>query len=123
MATQSGIKAGLIARYPAYAHAIGHAVSVQVAVDEIVGPIIIAMWLWLAWTSSRGKQRGRVAFAVFFGLTSLSVLYALSDGSLVYAPAAMGVGLGLWAIAAAAIMLIFNKASSPYFQRREPVLA
>jgi hypothetical protein len=98
-------------------------VSVQVAVDEIVGPIVIAMWLWMAWTSSRGKQRGRVVLAVFFGLTSLSVLYALSDGSLVYAPAAMGVGLGLWTIAAAAIMLIFNKASSPYFQRREPVLA
>jgi hypothetical protein len=76
----------------------------------------------MAWTSSRGKQRGRVALAVFFGLTSLSVLYSLSDGSLVYAPAAMSVGLGLWAIAAAAIMLIFNKNSSPYFQRREPVL-
>ena len=113
----------MIARYPAYAHAIGHAVTVQVIVDEISGPVVIALWLWMAWTSSRGKQRGRVALAVFFGLTSLSVLYALSEGSVVYAPAAMGVGLGLWAIAAAAIMLIFNKASSPYFQRREPALA
>ena len=73
----------------------------------------LLMWLWMAWTSSRGKQRGRVALAVFFGLTSLSVLYSLSDGSLVYAPAAMSVGLGLWAIAAAAIMLIFNKAFQP----------
>lgn len=123
LATESGIKADLIARYPAYAHAIGHAVTVQVTVGEIVGPIVIAVWLWMAWMSSRGKQRGRVALAVFFGLTSLSVLYALSDGSLVYAPAAMSVGLGLWAIAAAAIMLIFNTASSPYFQRREPALA
>jgi hypothetical protein len=123
LVTESGIKGGLIARYPAYAHAIGHGVAVQVTVDEIAGPIVIALWLWMAWTSSRGKQRGRVALAVFFGLTSLSVLYALSDGSLVYAPAAMGVGLGLWAIAAAAIMLIFNKNSGPYFQRREPVLA
>src|SRR5690242_17421964 len=49
--------------------------------------------------------------------------YRLSQGSLVYAPAAMSVGLGIWASAAAAIMLIFNKASSPYFQRREPALA
>ena len=49
--------------------------------------------------------------------------YRLSQGSLVYAPAAMSVGLGIWAIAAAAIMLIFSKASSPYFQRREPALA
>ena len=123
LATQSGIKADLIARYPAYAHAIGHAVNVQVTLDEVVGPIVIAVWLWLAWMSSKGKQRGRVAFAVFFGLTSLSVLYALSEGSLVYAPAAMSVGLGTWALAAAVIMLIFNKASSAYFQRREPVLA
>jgi len=123
LATQSGIKADLIARYPAYAHAIGHAVNVQVTLDVVAGPIVIAVWLWLAWASSRGKQRGRVAFAVFFGLTSLSVLYSLSQGSLVYAPAAMSVGLGIWAIAAAAIMLIFNKASSPYFQRRKPALA
>jgi len=123
LATQSGIEADLIARYPAYAHAIGHAVNVQVTLDVVAGPIVIAVWLWLAWASSRGKQRGRVAFAVFFGLTSLSVLYSLSQGSLVYAPAAMSAGLGIWAIAAAAIMLIFNKASSPYFQRREPALA
>ena len=98
-------------------------VAVQVTVDEVSGPIVIAMWLWMAWISSRGKQRGRVAIAVFFGITSLSVLYSLSQGSLVYAPAAMSVGLVIWAIAAAAIMLIFNKASGPYFQQREPVLA
>jgi len=35
----------------------------------------------------------------------------------------MSVGLGIWVIAAAAIMLIFNKASSPYFRPREPALA
>jgi hypothetical protein len=58
LATESGIKADLIARYPAYAHAIGHAVTVQVTVDEIVGPIVIAVWLWMAWMSSLGKQRG-----------------------------------------------------------------
>ena len=51
------------------------------------------------------------------------MLYSLSQGSLVYAPAAMSVGLVIWAIAAAAMVLIFNKASSPYFQRREPALA
>ena len=123
LATQNEIKADLITRYPAYAHAIRHAVNVQVTLDVVAGPIVIAVWLWLAWASSRGKQRGRVAFAVLFGFTSLSVLYSLSQGSLVYAPAAMSAGLGIWAIAAAAIMLIFNKASSPYFQRRKPALA
>jgi len=120
--TEGEMKAAVMGRYPALAHAVGHAVSVQVTIDEIAGPVAIAVWLCLAWQSSRGKQRGRVAFAVFFGVISLSVLAALSEDSLIYAPAAMGVGLGIWAIAAAAIMLIFSKASSPYFQRREPVL-
>ena len=55
LATESGIKADVIARYPAYAHAIGHAVNVQVTLDEVFGPIVIAVWLWLAWMSSRGK--------------------------------------------------------------------
>jgi hypothetical protein len=121
-ATEGGMKAAAIARYPAFAHAIGHLVSVQVTIDEILGPIGIAVMLWLAWMTGKGKQRARVALAVYFGLTCLSVLFSLSQDALVYAPAAMGVGLGIWALTAAAIMLIFNKASGPYFQRRELVL-
>jgi hypothetical protein len=58
LATQNGIKADLIARYPAYAHAIGHAVNVQVTLDVVAGPIVIAVWLWLAWASSRGSSGG-----------------------------------------------------------------
>ncbi len=122
LATEGAMKAAVDARYPALAHALNHAVTVQVTLDEIASPVVIAVWLWLAWAASRGRALGRVGFAVFFGIISLSVLAALSEGSLVYAPAAMGAGLGVWAIALATMMLVFNKASSPYFQRREPVL-
>ena len=121
-ATEGGIKAAAISAYPAFAHLIGHAVSAQVTIDEILGPIGIAVMLWLAWMTAKGKQRARVALAVYFGVSCLSVLLALSQDALVYAPAAMGVGLGTWALTAAAIMFIFNKASGPYFQRRELVL-
>jgi hypothetical protein len=120
--TEGGIKTGLIARYPAYAHAIIHAVNVQVAIDEILGAIGIAVTLWLAWMVVKGKQRGRVALAVWFGVSCLGVLLSLSQDALIYAPAAMGVGFATWALFATAIMLIFNKASGPYFQRRELVL-
>jgi hypothetical protein len=120
--TEGGIKAGLIARYPAYAHALVHAVNVQVAIDEISGPIGIAVTLWLAWTIVKGRQRGRVAFAVWFGISCLSVLLSLSQDALIYAPAAMGVGFATWALYATAIMLVFSKASGPYFQRRDLVL-
>ena len=123
LATAGGIKATVIARYPALAHPLAHAVNVQVTIDAITIPVAIGLWLWLAWATSRGQALSRVGFAVLFGIISLSVLYALSESSLEYAPAAMGAGLGVWAIALAAIMLIFNKASSPYFGRREPVLA
>jgi hypothetical protein len=122
-ATEGDIKATLAARYPALAHDLGHAVSIQVTIDEITGPAGLGVLLWLTWMSSRGRQRGRAGFAVLFGVTSLSELYALSQGSLLYAPASMGVSLGIWVIYAAAIVLIFNQASSPYFQRREPALA
>ncbi len=122
LATERGMKAAVDARYPALAHALNHAVTARVTLDEVTGSVAIAVWLWLAWATSRGRARGRVGFAVFFGVISLGVLAALSEGSLIYAPAAMGAGLGVWAIAVATIMLVFNKASSPYFQRREPVL-
>jgi len=121
-ATEGGIKASVIARYPAYAHAIGHAVNLQVTIELITGPIGIAVMLCLAWMIVKGKQRGRVAFALFFGVSCLSVLLSLSQDALVYAPAAEGIGFGTWALTAAAIMLVFNKASSPYFGRRELVL-
>ena len=120
--TEGGIKAGLIARYPAYAHAIVHAVNVQVAIDEMSGPIGIAVMLWLAWMIIKGKQRGRVAFAVWFGVTCLSLLFSLSQGDLGYAPASMGVSIATWALLAAVMMLVFNNASSPYFRRRDLVL-
>lgn len=123
LATEGGIKAGLVARYPAYAHAITHAVNVEVTIDMFIMPVVVGVWLWLARATSRGRAMGRVGFSVFFGIISLGALYALSVGSLVYAPAIMGAGIGVWAIAAAAMMLIFNKASSPYFGRRERVLA
>lgn len=123
LATVGGVKAGLIARYPAYAHAIAQAINVQVTIDVVTMPVVIGLWLWLARATSRGRASSRVAFSVFFGVMSLGTLYHLSDGALVYLPAAMGVGLGCCAVAAAAMMLIFNKASNPYFWRRELVLA
>ena len=70
----------------------------------------------MAWANGRGKNRGRAALAAFFGLDSLAVLAALSQGGFTYAPADMAAGVVQCLIALATVMLIFNPASSRHYR-------
>jgi hypothetical protein len=61
----------------------------------------------MAWANGKGKNRGRAALAVFFGLDSLAVLAALSQDAITYAPAD---------VALAVVFLVFNPASSRHYR-------
>jgi hypothetical protein len=76
------------------------------------------LWLWMAWANGRGHSWARVAFATLFGLTTLSLLSGLANGAAIYAPVDVIAGAVLWLVALAALVLIFNKASSPYYSQR-----
>ena len=92
-----------------------HAVHAQLVTDYVGAPIVIGLWLWMAWANGRGYDWARVAFAAFFGIISVSLLIALAQDSAVYAPADLIAGAGQWLVALAAVALIFSRKSWPYY--------
>jgi len=86
-------------------------------------PLVIGLWLWMAWANGKGKNRGRAALAVFFGIDSLAVLNALSQGAVTYAPADIAAGMAQCLIALVVVFLIFNPASSRHYRPRAPEMA
>jgi hypothetical protein len=104
----------------AYVHraapADSHLAVLSLTKDEIAGPIAIVLMLWLAWAIGRRHDWARVVFIIFWGVTTLSILAALSEGAPVAAPADFATGVLVWLLQLAAVVLIFAKQSAPYYR-------
>ncbi len=96
-----------------------HAAALSLTEDEIVAPIAVVLLLWLAWAVGRRHYWARVVFFIFFCLATLSIIAALSEGAPVVAPADFAAGVLAWLLQLAAVVLIFNPQSAPYY-RHEP---
>jgi hypothetical protein len=68
----------------------------------------VGFWLWIAWSIGRGHRWTRIAFVLFFGLNTLSLLNGLTHGSAVYAQADLAIAIVLWLVELAAVALIFR---------------
>jgi hypothetical protein len=119
VATAGSVRSAVMHSYPAAAHGA----AVHLVVDETFAPIIIALWLWLAWATGRRKDPARLAFAALFGLISLSILGAFAEDAAIYAPADLIAGGMLWLVALAALVLIFTPASNRYFRPEAAAVA
>lgn len=111
--TAGSVNATMVHRDPARASAVlGHISSA-----EGIAPLGIALWLWLAWAIGQGYNKARVAFTVFFGLTTASLILWLALGAAEYARADL-VAVGcLWLVELCALVLIFNKHSAAYYRQ------
>jgi hypothetical protein len=113
MATAGRLKAAVLARDPAQ----WHTALLMLTAKEVAAPVGIAVWLWLAWANGRGHDWARLIFTWFFGLFTVSLLIALAQHAAVYAPADLAALTALWLVALASILLIFSKASGPYYRQ------
>jgi hypothetical protein len=102
------------ARYPATVDAV----LVHQLVVLAGTPVAIGIWLWLAWANGKGEDWARILSAACFGLLSLSMLNALSQHAVAYAPATMTVAAAVWAIGLASVVLIFTPAACRYYRPR-----
>jgi hypothetical protein len=118
MTTAAAVRAAVARTYP---DGVSSA-NVHIFVDEVIAPIVILLWLWLAWANSKGKDPARVVLVSFLGLMSLDIMGSLAQDAGTFAPADLIAGGVLWLIAFAAVVLIFTPASNRYFRVREPVL-
>lgn len=117
LATLGSLKSAIAQSSPGFTAAHWHAIVLaHIVPDEVAASIAIGLWLWMAWANGRGRGWARVVFTVFFGLSSLSLLSALAQGAAVYATADLITGIALWLIELAALMLIFNKESGPFYR-------
>jgi Domain of unknown function (DUF1707) len=86
-------------------------------------PIGAGVWLWLAWANGRGYHWARPAFAAFFGLLTIVLLFGFAEGgastdALSSTWPDVIATTALWLAALAAMPLLLGETASQYYQRR-----
>ena len=96
-----------------------------IAVVLVGGLAGIAVWLWMAWATGRGRNWARILSTVLFGLATLQLI---SGGWRPVSHAGLGVtvlgladGVLTWLAGAAAVWLLWRPASSAFFKPRSVV--
>ena len=111
--TAGGVRSAVLHSHQAAAGAV----MTHVVIDEVGMPLLIGIWLFLAWAMSQGRDAARFGFTSFFLLITMGLIVAQAQGSAVYAPADLIAGAAAWLIALAAMALIFVPASNRYYRR------
>jgi hypothetical protein len=116
--TRGSLKASILKNHPNYTASQLHTAEVARTGFLIVAALIaIGLWIWMAQANGRGLPWARVLSAVFFGISTLSLLLSLVAARTV---GTIIVGVIVWLVGLAAIVLLYRKESAPFFARRPP---
>ncbi len=121
VATIGNVRSNVAKRYPGLTAGQWHVVVIgQLEPLAVTAGIAVGFWLWMAWSIGRGRRWARIAFALFVGLNTWSLLNGLAGGSAVYARPDLAVASALWLVELAAVALLFRvkMADSPPGARR-----
>jgi|HubBroStandDraft_1064217.scaffolds.fasta_scaffold127184_2 hypothetical protein len=110
--TAGRFKAAVAARDPAAVHAV----AVHLGIDLAAAPIVIGLWLWLAWANGRGQDWARMISGASFGVITLSMLAALANNSAAVAPADLIAAATEWFLGLSSLALIFTPAACRYYR-------
>ena len=102
---------------PAVTAQVMHAVNITLTLDQVLTPVVIVLWLFMAWANGKGYDWARVAAVGLFAFSSVGLLSDLVQSSATYATAATIVAGLVWVIGLAATVLILRKQSWPYYVR------
>lgn len=78
------------------------------------GAIVVGLWCWMAWKNRQGRPWARVLSTVLFAIMCLDALGSLF--ALTLAPVPAIATIAEWAAGLAAIIFIWNRESSRYYQ-------
>jgi hypothetical protein len=116
--TRSALKTAILQRHPHYTATQLHTAENAQTLVLVVGALVaVALWLWMAWANGRGRNWARILSAVFFGISTLGLIFSFAAGRGVGDIIA---GVILWLIGLAVIVLLFRKESAPFFARPVP---
>jgi hypothetical protein len=92
--------------------------TVTVAVVVVVGLLGIGLWIWMALANGKGKSWARIVASVLFALSTLDLLISLAG---VGVRSGFILGILVWLVGLAAIILLWRKDSSAFFQPNRPM--
>lgn len=85
--------------------------TAYVVIIVVVLVIAVALWVWMAWANGKGKPWARIVASVLFGLNTVFLIIGVTRAG----TSTLFTGLG-WLIGLAAIIMIWQRASSAYFK-------
>jgi hypothetical protein len=113
------LKSGILSKHPHYTTTQLHAAESARTLPIVIGAVIaIALWFWMARANGRGLPWARTTSAVFFGLSTLALLFSIVT---IHAAASLIVGVIIWLVGLAAIILLYSKQSGPFYNQQQPV--
>jgi hypothetical protein len=119
LSTRGSLRSAVVERNPHYTTAQWHAeLAGHIVPLEASAAIAVGVWLWLAWANGRGHRWARIAFAVFFCLTTFGLAGGVSRNAATYAPADLVAGVALWLVALATVALLFSRGSGRHYASR-----
>jgi hypothetical protein len=89
---------------------------VEVVVLVVVGLIAAGLWIWLARSCRAGKSWARVVSTVLFAISTISAFVSVGGRALTAGDATRIYGFVVWIVGLAAIILLWQRASSDYFK-------
>ncbi len=120
LATWGSIRANAVGHYPQYAAQVTRIVNFDVVADTVALPVLVALWLLVAWGNGRGSQLARVAAIVAASLYTLTLAIELPSGTAMLAPAAAIASCVSWALGVVAVGFILAPRSWAYYERPRP---
>lgn len=115
LVTLGSLRSAIFKVHPNYTPAQLHTAEFARTIPLAVGALIaMGLWLWMAWANRRGRGWARVVSAVFFGIGTLDLLISLFA---IHATADLIIGVVIWLVGLAAIVLIFSKESGAFYQQ------
>ncbi len=96
---------------------VNTAEAVAVAFFVIIGLLSIGLWIWMAFASKGGHNYARIVSSVLFGLNTLFLLINMPAR---VSRAGLIASLVTWLAGLGAVVLLWRKDSSVYFQPGVP---
>jgi len=92
---------------------INSGVTFALVIAGFFGLLGIGLWLWMAWANKGGKKWARIVSTVLFGIDTLGLISAIARAHTVLS---LVLSLLIWAVGLGAIIMLWNRESSAYFE-------
>lgn len=108
------VSASIVKNHPEYISGGDHRLAGAAGLAVLLAVAEIALWLGIARACRRGRNGARVAGTILFGINTLVVLGVAASPQAGLGPAKVLSLIG-WLIGGAAVVLLWQRASSAFF--------